>query len=80
LLTSDLLLASADVLVQLLSVLSDGELAVVVHADSNGTRTARLIISVVELTDIGVTQSLLDCQSSVRVEVQEVQHQVQSLF
>ena len=65
------LLALVDVAVQLVPVLSNRELLIVVNRNHNLTRAHWLIISVVELGNVGVSESLLGRQSLIRVKLQQ---------
>lgn len=67
-----LLLATVDVCVQLVSVLADRELLIVIDRDVDAARTHGLILRIVELRDVGVPQSLIGRQSSVGVELEEL--------
>ena len=67
-----LLLATVDVCVQLVSVLADRELLIVINRDVDAARTHGLIFRIMELRDIWVSQSLICRQSSVWVELEEL--------
>ena len=67
-----LLLATVDVCVQLVSVLADRELLIVIDRDVDAARTHGLILRIMELRDIWVSQSLFCRQSSVGVELEEL--------
>ena len=74
------LLALVDVAVQLVPVLSNRELLIVVNRNHNLTRAHWLIISVVELGNVGVSESLLGRQSLIRVKLQQRLQHIQSLI
>ena len=58
-LLSKFLLAFVDISVELVAVLSDGELLVVIDRDVDLLRAHGLVLGVVELRYVGVTQGLL---------------------
>ena len=67
-----LLLATVDVCVQLVTVLADREFLIVINRDVDAARTHGLILRIMELRDIWVSQSLFCRQSSVGVELEEL--------
>ena len=71
-----LLLATVNVCVQLVSVLADREFLIVINRDVDAARTYGLILRVVELRDKRMSQSLFCRQSSVRVELEELSQEV----
>lgn len=74
------LFALVDVAVQLVPVLSNGELLIVVNGNNNLTSAHRLIISVVELGNVRVSEGLLGRQSLIRVKLQQRLQHIQSLI
>lgn len=66
---SEFLFAFVDVLVQLVSVLSDRELLVVINWDVDLLGANWLFVWVVELGNVRVLQSLVSCQSFVWIEL-----------
>ena len=67
-----LLLATVDVCVQLVTVLADREFLIVINRDVDAARTYGLILRIVELSYIWMSQSLICGQSSVRVELEQL--------
>ena len=67
-----LLLATVDVCVQLVSVLADREFLIVINRDVNAARTHGLILRVVELRYVRMSKGLFCRQSSVWVELEEL--------
>ena len=78
-LLSELLLASMDVGVQFLSVLSDGELVVVVHRDVDLLLANWFILRLMEQLHVRVLKCIFGRRTFGRVELQQSTHQVQGI-
>ena len=66
------LLPPVDIRVQLVAVFANRELLVVVDGNVDTASAHRLVLRVMELSHVGVSQSLFCRQTSVRVEMQKV--------
>lgn len=69
-LSTQLLLSSVDVGVQFVSVFANRELLIVVNRDVNAAGADGLVLRIVELSHIGMAQSLFSTQTPVRVELE----------
>ncbi len=78
-LLSELLLASMDVGVQFLSVLSDGEFMVIVHCDVDLLLANWLILRLMEQLHVRVLECIFGRRTFGRVELQQSTHQVQGI-
>ena len=79
-LLSELLLAFVDISIELVAVLSDGELLIVVNRDVDLLAAHWLVLRVVELGHIRVSQGLLCCQTLVRVKLKKALQKVQGII
>ncbi len=79
-LLSHFLLSLVDIGVELVSVLTNGELLVVVNRDEDLFQTVRLLIWVVELRNIRMLKSLLSSESLTWVELEKVFQQVDGVI
>ncbi len=68
-LLSELLSALVNVLVELVSVLPDGELLIIVDRDVDAHRAIRFFGGVMELRNIGMLENLLSGKSLARIEI-----------
>lgn len=78
-LLAQLLLSLVDICVEFVTVLSDREFLIVVNWNVDLSSTIRLIFRVVELSYIGVSQSLLCGKSSVWVKLKQVAEKIKSV-
>lgn len=66
--------------IQFIPILSDGELLVVINRNIDLLGANGFIIRIVELTHIRMLQTLLSCESLVRIEYHQVLQHVQSVI
>ena len=72
-----LFFASMDVRVQLVTILANRKLLVVIDGYVDSARADGFILSVVELSDVRVSEGLLGRQSAGRVELKQIAEQVE---
>lgn len=70
-LLSKFLLAFVDISIELVAVLPDGKLLVVIDRDVDFLGTHWLVLRVMELGNVGVSESLLCSQALMRVELEQ---------
>lgn len=68
-----------DVSIQLVPVLSDGELLVIVDGDVDSLLAYWFIVRVMKLGHVGMSEGLLSSKSFAWVELQEVSEKIQSV-